>query len=43
MSDLFPADPNPLDPYKNYAFLVFLGGSTTSAAAVSSVGPVRRV
>jgi len=42
MSDLFPADPNRLDPYKNYAFLVFLGGSSTPAAAVSSVGPVRR-
>ena len=42
MSDLFPANPNRLDPYKSYAFLVFLGGSPSPAAAVSGVGPVRR-
>jgi len=42
MSVLFPANPSRLDPYKSYAFLVFLGESTTPAAAVSSVGPVRR-
>lgn len=42
MSDLFPANPNRLDPYKSYAFLVFLGDNTRPAAAVSGVGPVRR-
>jgi len=42
MSDLFAANPIRLDPYKNYAFLVFLGGNTAPAAAVSGVGPVRR-
>jgi phage tail-like protein len=42
MSDLFPANPNRFDPYKSYAFLVFLGGNTRPAAAVSGVGPVRR-
>ncbi|HSR85131.1 MAG TPA: phage tail protein [Streptosporangiaceae bacterium] len=42
MSDLFPVNPQRFDPYKSYAFLVYLGVSTTPAAAVSSVGPVRR-
>lgn len=42
MSDLFPAGPDRLDPYKNYAFQVFLGDNTRPAAAVSGVGPVRR-
>lgn len=42
MSDLFPDSLNRLDPYTGYAFLVFLGGSTRPAAAVSGVGPVRR-
>lgn len=42
MSDLFPANPNRLDPYKSYAFLVYLGANTRPAAAVSGVGPVRR-
>jgi hypothetical protein len=41
MSDLFPANSNRLDPYKSYAFLVFLGGNIRPAAAVSGVGPVR--
>ena len=42
MSNLFPADPNRLDPYQSYAFLVFLGGNPSPVAAVSGVGPVRR-
>ena len=42
MSDLFPASPNRVDPYKNYAFHVFLGGNATPAAGVHGVGPVRR-
>jgi phage tail-like protein len=42
MSDLFPANPNRLNPYQSYAFLVFLGDNTSPAAAVSGVGPVRR-
>ena len=42
MSNLFPANPNRLDPYQSYAFLVFLADNTTPAAAVSGVGPVRR-
>ena len=42
MSELFPANPNRLDPYKSYAFLVYLAGNATPVAAVSGVGPVRR-
>jgi len=42
MSDLFPASPNRFDPYRSYAFLVFLGGNASPVAAVSGVGPVRR-
>ena len=42
MSDLFPVNPNRVDPYKNYAFHVFLGGNATPAAGVHGVGPVRR-
>jgi phage tail-like protein len=42
MTDSFPASPTRHDPYLSYAFLVFLGESTTPAAAVSGVGPVRR-
>ena len=42
MSDLFPANPNRVDPYKNYAFHVFLGDNAAPAAGVHGVGPVRR-
>jgi len=42
MSDLFPASPNRVDPYKNYAFHVFLGDNAAPAAGVHGVGPVRR-
>jgi phage tail-like protein len=48
MSDVVPASPTRPDPYKNYAFFVFLDAHTkpepgiTPAAAVSGVGPVRR-
>jgi phage tail-like protein len=42
MSDLFPANPNGVDPYKSYAFHVFLGDNATPAAGVRGVGPVRR-
>ena len=42
MSDLFPANPNRVVPYKNYAFHVFLGDNAAPAAGVHGVGPVRR-
>ena len=42
MSDSFSVNLNRRDPYKNYAFLVYLGNNTSPAAAVSGVGPVRR-
>jgi phage tail-like protein len=42
MSGLFPAIPNRFDPYRSYAFRVFLGGNASPVAAVSGVGPVRR-
>ena len=42
MSDLFPVNPNRVDPYKNYAFHVFLGDNAAPAAGVHGVGPVRR-
>ena len=42
MSNSFPASPDRPDPYRGYAFLVFLGDNPNPVAAVSGVGPVRR-
>jgi phage tail-like protein len=42
MGTIFPANLNRYDPYKTYRFLVYLGTSTTPAAAVSKVGAIKR-
>ena len=42
MGQIFPANLNRFDPYKNYRFLVYFGKSTTPVAAVSKVGAIRR-
>jgi phage tail-like protein len=42
MGTIFPANTQRLDPYKSYKFLVYLGTSTTPAAAVSKVGGLKR-
>jgi phage tail-like protein len=42
MGQIFPANLNRFDPYKNYRFLVYFGKSTTPVAAVSRVGAIRR-
>lgn len=42
MGQIFPANLNRYDPYKNYRFLVYFGKSTTPVAAVSRVGAIKR-
>jgi phage tail-like protein len=42
MANIFPANLNRYDPYKNYRFLVYFAKSTTPVAAVSKVGAVKR-
>ena len=42
MPPIFPLNPTRLDPYKAHRFMIYLGQSTTPAAAVSKISKLSR-